>query len=203
MKSNSAESRGERTRRAILDGSYRLMVRQGFAATSMRQIATRSRVALGGIYNHFNSKEEIFRAILEERHPFLQVLPVLLTAQGDSVEAFVRNAAHTLVAHLKRHPDFLNLMLIEIVEFKGRHVRALFGKFLPQAMPLAERLSPLQGPTRDIPRLVLARAFVGMFFSYYISGVLLGAAMPRGMSAHAIDHFVDIFLHGILKEQRR
>lgn len=67
----------------------------------MRQIATRSRVALGGIYNHFNSKEEIFRAILEERHPFLQVLPVLLTAQGDSVEAFVRNAAHTLVAHLK------------------------------------------------------------------------------------------------------
>ena len=30
-----------------------------------------------------------------------------------------RNAARTLVAHLQRHPDFLNLMLIEIVEFKG------------------------------------------------------------------------------------
>lgn len=199
----NADSKGGRTRRAILDGSYRLMIRQGFAATSMREIAAHSHVALGGIYNHFGSKEDIFRAIIEDRHPFLQVLPVLLAAEGETVEEFVRNAARTLVAHLERHPDFLNLMLIEIVEFKARHVPALFRKFLPQAIPIVERLSPLQGRTRSIPGLVLARAFLGMFFSYYITGVLVGPAMPPGMSANAMDHFVDIFLHGILEEQGR
>jgi AcrR family transcriptional regulator len=202
MATRTIVSRGERTRRSILDGSYRLIIKQGFAATSMREIAIQSHVALGGIYNHFGSKEEIFRAIIEERHPFLQVLPVLQSVEGETVEEFVRNAARTLVQQLERHPDFLNLMLIEIVEFKARHVPALFRKFLPQAAPLAQRLAPLQGSVRGIPAPVLARAFLGMFFSYYITGVLVGRAMPPEMSANAMDHFVDIFLHGVLDDER-
>ena len=191
--------RTARTRRAILDGAYRLIIRQGFAATSMREIAAQSRVALGGIYNHFDSKEAIFRAIVEERHPFLQMLPVLNQVEGETLEEFIRNAAGTLVAQLRKHPDFLNLMLIEIVEFKARHVPALFRKFLPLAAPLALRLGPMRVGLRDIPPMVLARAFLGMFFSYYITETLMGRAMPSGMSADAMDHFVDIFLHGILE----
>ena len=49
--------------------------------------------------------------------------------------------------------------------------------------------------------MVLARAFLGMFFSYYITEMLLGRAMPSEMSVDAMDHFVDIFLHGILEER--
>jgi len=202
LATKTAVPRGERTRRAILNGSYRLIIRQGFAATSMREIAAQSRVALGGIYNHFGSKEEIFRAIIEERHPFLQVLPVLRSVEGETVEEFVRSAARILVEQLRRHPDFLNLMLIEIVEFKARHVPALFNKFLPLSMPVVQRLSPLPGKMRDIPGLVLARAFLGMFFSYYITEMLVGHAMPAAMSTNAMDHFVEIFLHGILQEER-
>ena len=194
-------SRGERTRRAILDGAYRLIIKQGFAATSMREIAVQSHVALGGIYNHFGSKEEIFRAIVEQRHPFVHILPVLQTVEGETLEAFVRNAARTLVEELRRHPDFLNLMLIEIVEFKARHVPGLFRKFLPLATPLMHRLAPLRTGIRDIPPMILARAFLGMFFSYYITEALLGRSLPPAMSAGAMDHFVDIFLHGVLEEE--
>ena len=165
----------------------------------MRQIAAQSQLALGGIYNHFASKEAIFRAIIEERHPFLQVLPVLDSVDGATPEEFVRNAARTLVQELRRHPDFLNLMLIEIVEFKARHVPGLFRKFLPLAAPLARRLAPLKADVRGIPPMVLARAFLGMFFSYYITERLLGRSMPTAMSTDAMDHFADIFLHGILK----
>lgn len=193
-------SKGERTRRAILDGAYRLMIRQGYAATSMREIAGQSRVALGGIYNHFGSKEEVFRAIVEERHPFMHILPVLQSVEGETLEEFVRNAARTLVEQLRRHPDFLNLMLIEIVEFKARHVPGLFRKFMPLAVPVLQRLAPLRSGMRDIPPMILARAFLGMFFSYYITEALLGRSLPRAMSAGAMDHFVDIFLHGVLKE---
>jgi AcrR family transcriptional regulator len=203
LSSRPALTRGARTRRAIVDGSYRLMIKQGYAATSMRQIAENSHVALGGIYNHFSGKEHIFRAIVEERHPLLQILPVLRTVEGDTVEAFVRNTAQTLVEQLRRHPDFLNLMLIEIVEFKARHVPALFRRFLPLIEPVMQRLGPLQGSVRKIPPPVLARAFLGMFFSYYITEVLVGRAMPSAMSADAMDHFVDIFLHGILAEETK
>jgi AcrR family transcriptional regulator len=195
-------SRGQRTRGAILDASYSLFVKQGFAATSMRDIAVHSHVALGGIYNHFSSKEAIFRTIIEGRHPLLETIPLLGSAEGDSIESFVRNAAHTLVEQLGHHPDFLNLMLIEIVEFKARHLPKLFEKFLPLVAPLSQRLSSTRGSLRTMPAPVLARAFLGMFFSYYITETILGRSMPPEMSAGAIDHFVDIFLHGILKEAR-
>lgn len=195
-------SRGERTRRAILDGAYRLIIKQGFAATSMREIAIQSHVALGGIYNHFGSKEEVFRAIVEERHPFIHILPVLQSVEGKTLEEFVRTAASTLVEQLRRHPDFLNLMLIEIVEFKARHVPGLFRKFLPLAMPVVRRLDPLRSGMRDIPPMILARAFLGMFFSYYITEALLGRSLPPAMAAGAMDHFVDIFLHGVLVEEK-
>ncbi len=195
-------SKGERTRRAILDAAYSLIIEQGYAATSMRQIAERTGLALGGIYNHFSSKEEVFKAIIEERHPFFQIIPLLNAVEGKSVEEFVRNAAHSLVAELGHHPDFLNLMLTEIVEFKSQHVSVVFEKFLPMIMPLAERMGKLDGNLRRIPPPVLLRAFLGMFFSYYITEILIGRAMPPEMQTHALDYFVDIFLRGALKETK-
>jgi AcrR family transcriptional regulator len=193
--------KGQRTRQVIIDAAYRLIIDQGYAATSMRQIAGKANLALGSIYNHFSSKEEVFRVIIQERHPFFQILPVLNSVQGRTIEEFIRNAAHTLIEQLGQNPDFLNLMLIEIVEFKGEHVPLLFDKFLPMALPLAKRAERLDGATRDIPAYILARAFLGMFFSYYITEILIGPVMPPEMRADALDHFVDIFLHGILSTE--
>jgi AcrR family transcriptional regulator len=158
-------------------------------------------LALGSIYNHFSSKEEVFRAIIEERHPFLQIVPVLNSVSGETVEEFVRNAAHTLINQLGHHPDFLNLLLTEIVEFKGEHVPLLFDKMSPTVLPIAQRLASLNGKMRSIPPPVLVRAFVGLFFSYTITEILLGHAMPPEMRANALDHFVDIFLKGILIQE--
>ena len=89
--------KGDRTRQIILDSAYGLIIQQGYAATSMRQIAENANLALGSIYNHFPSKEDVFREIVQERHPFFQILPVLISVQGDTTEEFVRNAARTLI----------------------------------------------------------------------------------------------------------
>ena len=191
-------TKGKRTRRAIVDAAYSLIIEQGFAATSMRQIAEKSGLALGGIYNHFSSKDEVFQAIIEDRHPFYQIVPILNAVQSDSIEGFVRKAAHTLVDQLGHYPEFLNLMMIEIVEFKSVHVPIVFNKMFPLLLPVAQRFTSLDGGLRQIPPPVLLRAFLGMFFSYYITEALMGKALPPEMMENALDHFVDIFLHGVL-----
>lgn len=191
-------SKGERTSRAIVDATYDLIVEQGYAATSMRQIADRVGLAPGSIYNHFPSKEEVFVTIIQERHPLFQIIPLLDTVEGETIEAFARNAAHTLISELGQHPEFLNLLLIEIVEFKGEHVPVVFGKMFPMIEQLAQRLSNLQGNMREIPQFVLARAFLGMFFSFFITELLLNRTSFMESQIDALDHFVDIFLHGIL-----
>lgn len=191
-------SKGERTSRAIIDAAYDLIVEQGYAATSMRQIADKAGLALGSIYNHFPSKEEVFVAIIQERHPLFQIVPLLNAAEGETVEAFARNAAHTLIAELGQHPEFLNLLLIEIVEFKGEHVPVVFEKMFPMIEQLAGRLSNLQGNMREIPQFVLARAFLGMFFSYFMTELLLNRTVIMETQTNALDYFVEIFLYGIL-----
>ena len=191
-------SKGERTSRAIIDAAYDLIVERGYAATSMRQIADKAGLALGSIYNHFPSKEEVFVAVIQERHPLLQIVPLLNAVEGETVETFARNAARTLIAELGQHPEFLNLLLIEIVEFKGEHVPVVFEKMFPMIEQLAQRLSNLQGDMREIPQFVLARAFLGMFFSFFITELILSRTSLIETQIDALDHFVDIFLHGIL-----
>ena len=61
--------KGDVTRLAIEDAALELYMEQGYHATSMRQIADRSGLALGGIYNHFGGKEQIFEALIVDRHP--------------------------------------------------------------------------------------------------------------------------------------
>ena len=190
-------TRSERTHRAILDAAYKLVVAQGFHATSMRQVAEASGLALGSIYNHFSSKEEIFIAILRERHPFHQVVPILDGVNGDSISDYVHNTAQALVAELGDHPDFLNLMLIEVVEFKGCHQKMLVEMLLPKLMGIGEKFVQFQEEIRPIPALSILRAFLGLFFSFYITQQLLADLTPFGDQAAALDIFVDIFLNGV------
>jgi AcrR family transcriptional regulator len=194
-------SKRERTRQAIMDAAYSLIIEQGYAATSMRQIAERSGLALGGIYNHFPSKSDVFSNIILERHPIFHILPLLDSVEGQTVEEFVRTAARLLVDELKRHPDFLNLLLIEVVEFKGAHAPLLIEKVVPLLAPLGEHVTQLQGEVRPIPIKVVIRAFFGMFFSYYITGILGNSVMPPEMQTNSLEYFLEIFLHGILVEK--
>jgi len=191
-------SKGERTRQAIQDAAYHLFLEQGYSASSMRQIAEAAGLAVSGIYNHFASKDEIFEAIVHDKHPYKQILPVLIAAPGVTTEEFVRNAAQALVDELGRRPDFLKLMFIEIVEFNTEHLPGIFEEILPQVLPLIQRLQSPANSIRSIHPALILRAFLGMFFSFYMTEAMLGETMPTELREHGFDSFVDIFLHGIL-----
>ena len=47
----------------------------------------------------------------------------------------------------------------------------------------------------------MLRSFLGLFFSYFITDLLMGSQMPVAMKAGAFDYFVDIYLHGILANE--
>jgi len=191
-------TKGERTHHTILDAAYSLFLEQGYAATSMRQIAEHAGLALGGIYNHFDSKEAIFSELIVDRHPFQQILPVLLSTPTEDVEQFVRRAAQTMVSELGKRPDFIKLMLIEIVEFNGRNMPNVLDHVLPQILPLIEHFRTVKGVLRPMPPCVFFRAFLGLFFSYYITELLLVNTPAIVMQGNVLDHFVEIFLHGAM-----
>jgi len=200
MKAESL-SKGERTHQAVMEAAYGLFLEQGYAATSMRQIAERAGLALGGIYNHFSGKEAIFSELILDRHPYKQILPIMLDTPADDPETFVRAAAQTMVEELGKRPDFIKLMLIEIVEFNGRNMPKIIEYVLPQVLPLIQRFSQQKKLLRDVPPFVFFRAFLGLFFSYYITELMIADTSLAKTQKKALDHFVEIFLHGILSDK--
>jgi AcrR family transcriptional regulator len=194
-------TKGEVTRLAIEDAALELFMEQGYHATSMRQIADRADLALGGIYNHFSSKEDIFAGIVMDKHPYKQILPIILATEGETAEEFVHNAAHALVSELGKRPDFLKLMFIEIVEFNGKHVNLLVREVAPKILPVFEKLAQVRKNLRPIHPVILMRSFMGMFFSYYITEIFLsGSVVAKLMPKDSFEQFVDIYLHGIIKD---
>jgi len=200
MDENTTLTRGERTRSEIMNAAQQLFVQNGYHGASMRQIAQQADVALGGIYNHFYSKEQIFLTVLTEMHPLHYVLPLMATAQGSTIEEFVREAAKQMVTGVGERLEFVNLIFIELVEFKGEHLPQIFNIFFPRIMEFAQHIALSYGELRPIPLPVLVRAYIGLFFSYIMTELLLSKQLPPEMGQDALDHFVDIFLHGILVE---
>lgn len=66
-----SEGEAAATRRAIMDAAKALFATQGFAATTVRQIARKVSMKAGSLYYHFGGKEEILFAILDEGNRFL------------------------------------------------------------------------------------------------------------------------------------
>ena len=59
------ERERERAREEILEAAAHLFAQSGYDGVGMKEIASRAGISVGMLYNHFEGKEDIFRALLE------------------------------------------------------------------------------------------------------------------------------------------
>jgi len=194
--------KGEATRLVVEDAALELYMDQGYHATSMRQIADKAGLALGGIYNHFKSKEEIFEAIIIDKHPYKKILPIVLAVETENLEGFLSNAMQVVIEELGSEPYYMKLMLIELIEFNGKHGSTLLKFIAPEILPVFERLVKSRKDLRVTNPAMLMRSFFGMILSYFLTGMLMsGSILEKLLPKNPADIYVDIMLHGILKSE--
>ena len=160
-------TKGTRTRNEIIAAAHALFAEQGYHGTSMRQIAEGAGVTLGGIYNHFSGKEDIFKSLIIEYHPISEVVPQLDSFQGSNVPETIHFTANTIQSTLQERGDYINLLFAELVEFQGEHINAVFGEVFPQAVEIAKKL--LDGKelrSKNIPVMFLN--FIALMFAFFI-----------------------------------
>lgn len=197
-----SQTRGEQTRKEILQVAHDLFVQQGYHGTSMRQIAKGAHMALGGLYNYFESKEMVFREVFWEYHPYRDILPFLQEAEGDTIEEFIHHATTLMENALFSHPDFLNIMFIEMVEFKGIHTAEIFQFLFPQGMQIAQGfLEKYKDQIRPISPYIFMRSILSLFFGYFVTGIVISKYTPPEFNTNAMRQLTDIYLHGILESK--
>jgi len=92
--------RGERTLRKILDAAVEEFGERGFSEGSIVGITQRARVALGTFYTYFDSKEAVFKALVNDMSakvrdhvaPVLKVAADTLDGEGRALESYLEFA---------------------------------------------------------------------------------------------------------------
>jgi AcrR family transcriptional regulator len=204
MTEETSVSKGEQTKQAIIEAALMLFREKGYHGTSMRQIANEADIALGGIYNHFASKEEIFAAVLDTYHPYKRIVPHLEKAEGDSVETLVKNTVRHVRESFEGSEDkILPIALIELIEFQGRHMAMLFEKNIGVMLGFAQKFAERRGRLRNLPLPLVLRMLFVTYIGYLMTEVILSKVpMFKSMDINWLDGLVDIYLHGILEPEQ-
>ena len=197
--------RGQARREQILSAADRLFRRQGYAATSMRQIAAEAGFgsAVSGLYNHFPSKEAIFEALLISRSPYEELLDALEQVAGEDFEALLRSWFHAIWPIMETHQDFLPLVFIELQEFEGRTLGRFLGRFLPRYFGLFSRIAAMPGVRRDLPLPVIVRAVASLMVGYMLTEIVARRALsdqvpiPLAVGEEWLDGLVSILARGM------
>ncbi len=194
-------TKGEQTRKEILLAAHQLFTEQGYHGTSMRQISDKANITLGGIYNHFSGKEDIFVAAIIEFHPLQTILPQLQTIKEDDIETAFHTASKIINKSLENRNDFFNLLFIELVEFKAAHLSSLFDNLFPKGLEIVNQISANNDQVKDYSRNTILASFMGITIAYYTYTNLIMKQSNATTDPIVYQDMIEILMHGILKEE--
>jgi AcrR family transcriptional regulator len=111
------EPRGARrkreTRGRLLEAALRLMAKKGMEGVAINEITEAADVGFGSFYNHFESKEAIYGAVMEwVFEDFADALDRLVSAIADPAEVVSVSVRHTLL-RAQREPVWGQFLIRE------------------------------------------------------------------------------------------
>jgi len=104
------------TREDILEAAARIFGEKGFDATSMQDIAEAVHLQKASIYYHFDSKQEILTAILDQALDIINITLEEVIAQSLSPDEKLRKA---MVSYLHTIADNRDLSAVLLFEFRS------------------------------------------------------------------------------------
>ena len=115
QKSASYADRGAKrraqTRSKLLQAAFEVIAEKGLGATTIQEITEAADVGFGSFYNHFDSKEEIFAAVIDHVVEGLgDALDRLSEQSNDPAEILADSIRHT-VAYGIAHPSWRKFLL--------------------------------------------------------------------------------------------
>ncbi|MDQ4080296.1 MAG: TetR/AcrR family transcriptional regulator, partial [Gemmatimonadota bacterium] len=174
------------SRDAILDAALRCFAAKGYAATTIKDLASEADVNSALLYYYFADKETLYRETL--RH----VVRQLGEAAGrrihddmnpdEAIRRFVEQQAEFLVMH----PHVPRLLLREMLEHTGRHAEAaivsLVGSLFETLCDVIRRGQEQELFRDDVDPRYAAISTVSLVAYFVIARPIVGIALGDGLS---------------------
>ena len=191
----------------LLDAALDLFVERGFAATRLDDVARRAGVSKGTLYLYYANKEELFKAVVREN-----VVPVLGEAEtmahdfvGSSAELFrtimlgwwerigdtkLSGITKLIMAESGNFPDLATFYNDEVIVRSNAMVAGVIERGVASG-----EFRPVDA-VQSI-RVIVAPILMLMMWKHSFNGAC--SFQPLSPQAY-LDSFVDLFLHGLLRE---
>lgn len=186
-----------------------LFIRQGFHATSMRDISKTAEVSLGNLYNYYKTKEAIFESIINR---YLTEIDRKLMEMFSKIEeplepASLRKMGESVGELVNENYDFWLLMYIDVLEFRNQHFRKMFEGLTERFRNVFDEKFNQAVANGDLrtgvdPAVAFTAAYM-QFFNYFLVEKLFGGNSHLGLNQEqALNSLTKIFSYGVLSEQK-
>lgn len=194
---------GER-RDAIIAAAVRLFSEKGFRGATTRELAAALDVTEPVIYQHFETKRDLYRAIIEtkarERRQDNEYWDDVENPKGD--RQFFGAVISLLLQRVERDPSYLRLLLFSALE--GHELADLFferdaGEFYDRIIEYIRKRTAEGVFRSDVDPAVAARALVGMAVHHATVQALFRDTVVTVSREQYASQAVQIFLAGLMQ----
>lgn len=183
----------------IVETAMRLFAEKGFRGVTTRELAAEVGVSEPVLYMHFETKRDLYSAILEA----LAIGPTQLGQKSFSQSAndrdFFLNLGQGILAWHTADPNRSRLLLFSALEGHELaelfHTRQISTFFDTLAAHIRSRIDA--GAFRPTDPLITARAFCGMIGSYAQRITIFKCPDSPEIQQQTLEKMVDLFLQGI------
>lgn len=185
----------ERRRSQILAHAIRHFAKEGFASANLDQVIADIGCGKGTIYRYFKSKDDLFRAAVDE--VMRGLLEATAPAAGLDPLEQLREAVTGYLRYFARHPEYVELLMLERAEFRAREEPTYFAYRRTHSRRWDATFTRLmrEGRLRRMPvrRVVdaVGNMLYGVLFTNHFSRVRPDPARQAG-------ELLDVLLNGLL-----
>ena len=191
---------GDKTRTQILKAALSLFSKQGFAGTSISQIAKRADINQSLIYHHFESKEKLWQETK------LHIIPTTLdTFQKEfsnpklSGAEFIQGYCRTRIEMAEKKPEFQKMMLWQSLE-NNRDVLMYSSRYnMSDLLKLVEKLQQKKALRSDwsapVILTLLSASVMGLL-------ILMPTIKDPTIWRQCVNNSEEMLLNTLLRSQR-
>ncbi|MDZ7844403.1 MAG: TetR family transcriptional regulator [Anaerolineales bacterium] len=197
----------ETKRNTILQAARKIFPEKGYAASTLADIADEAGLSSAAIYQYFDSKEALFRELIEG-FSFKDVLEdLVLTMENqqikskESIQSSLLQLAEAYIDMHSSNQELFRLFIAETREFPeiGKKYNRQLVKPLEELTERFIRLAMEQGLFRQVNPKLATHAFYGMFLIFHVTQDLLeGEGIQEFPEMNRTEELVDIYLSGLL-----
>lgn len=184
----------------LLEAAERVFSERGYHATSIRDIATAAGFSVGGVYQFFASKDELYLKVVDNQWAYFFTL-LNDASKADHFDARLLALTEAMFTAFEERRGFFKVFLSErgrlsasftseIAERVGQHTRQL-------RLQLVElmRQGIEEGRLRPVDPEMLASAYLGMVHNCIFEALASGAPRPGRSAPEILAIFRDGAVH--------